>query len=87
MLTMSFSLCLQRCFGTNQSLQKFRDGRLKLSYESREAAKERTEKRIVDETSGKRKPKQHAVDFSKVIGDKETLLKEVQSYPHCKIVN
>ena len=84
---MYFSLSLYRCFGINQSLQKFRDERLALSYESKEAAKERTEKMIADEKSGKRKPKQHAVDFSKVTWDKDALLKEVQSYPDGKIVN
>ena len=84
---MYFSLSFYRCFGTNQSLQKFRDERLEFSYESKEAAKERTEQKIADEESGKRKPKQHAVDFSKVTWDKDALLKEVQSYPDGKIVN
>ena len=45
------------------------------------------EKRIADEKPGKRKPKQHAVDFSKVTWDKDALLKEIQSYPDGKIVN
>ena len=60
---------------------------MNLSFESKAAAKEQTQKQMEDENSGHKRSKKHVGNFTKVTWDKEGLLKEVKAYPDGHQVN
>ena len=60
---------------------------MNLPFESKAAARERTQKQMEDKNSGHKKSKKHVGDFTKVTWDKGGLLKEVKAYPDGHQVN
>uniref|UniRef100_A0A7M5TTV1 Uncharacterized protein n=1 Tax=Clytia hemisphaerica TaxID=252671 RepID=A0A7M5TTV1_9CNID len=74
-------------FGTRQSKAQYVDQRSALYMESKKDAVARTEKRKLDEESGKFRKRRHCTNFEEVEFDKAAMLEEVRGMKGQKEVN